>query len=257
MFTRIKNQNRGILDNYPGSKLASGLPQFIINHIPCFDVFIEGCAGTAAISRILYDRNKFGKLSSFLHITNPSFRLYDIDPDVCSELNSLLSSVDTVQIFNQSYLSALDFLHNTVSPFTCFVYLDPPYMKSTRRTPGDIYTYDWTHTDHEQFLHNVLKYSFDANIMISGYDNSLYTAALSEWYMRSTQVMTRGGIATETIWMNYNPDTIKLATYDFLGTDFTDRQRIKKKINSLKAKLHSLPFHEKNAILSSLMALKP
>jgi DNA adenine methylase len=256
MFTRIKNQNRGILDNYPGSKLASGLPQFIINHIPCFDVFIEGCAGTAAISMILYDQSRFSKLSSLNQNPTPTFLLYDLNEDVIDELKIITNNYIGFNLYALSYFFALRHVAAMSDYYRPFVYLDPPYMKSTRRTPGNIYECDWNDSDHEIFLQDVLNHSKYSNIMISGYANPLYAAALSEWYMRSTQVMTRGGIATETIWMNYNPDTIKLATYAFLGTDFTDRQRIKKKINSLKTKLHSLPFHEKNAILSSLISLK-
>jgi hypothetical protein len=51
--------------------------------------------------------------------------------------------------------------------------------------------------------------------------------------------------------MNYDfPD--QLHDYQFLGKDATDRQRIKRKIESMLNKFSALLSHERNALLSAI-----
>jgi len=64
---------------------------------------------------------------------------------------------------------------------------------------------------------------------------------------------TWGTMATEYIWYNY-PTPEKLHDYSFLGNDFTDRQRIKRKIARWSNKLKNLPALERNAIIDSITA---
>lgn len=58
--------------------------------------------------------------------------------------------------------------------------------------------------------------------------------------------ITRGGtIAVERIYMNYDITKLKLATPVYVGKDRTDRQRIRRKLKSLKGKINKLSIHEK------------
>jgi len=82
------------------------------------------------------------------------------------------------------------------------IYLDPPYVKSTRTLHGDQYTHEMTNSDHEELLHTVSDH--EAKIILSGYDNELYNDYLKDW--RKIQKPTRierGRIKTETLWLNF------------------------------------------------------
>ncbi len=64
------------------------------------------------------------------------------------------------------------------------------------------------------------------------------------------QVMTRGGVRTEKIWMNY-PDGAAYSAA-FAGKDYIDRQRIKRKAERWKSKYAALPPAERLAIMTAL-----
>lgn len=51
------------------------------------------------------------------------------------------------------------------------IYVDPPYVHSTRKR-SRIYRHEYTDKDHQQLLEKLL--SLPCNVMISGYDNPLY-----------------------------------------------------------------------------------
>ena len=83
------------------------------------------------------------------------------------------------------------------------MYLDPPYLRSTRRS-GALYTNEMTEKDHRRLLDTIS--SSKAYIILSGYDSDLYNEALRDWYKDSIMVTTTSlAIAAETVWMNYEP----------------------------------------------------
>lgn len=64
--------------------------------------------------------------------------------------------------------------------------------------------------------------------------------------------MTRSGQqAREWIWMNY-PQPNRLHDYNFLGKDFTDRQRIKRKAARFRDKILRMDPLERAAILAAI-----
>ena len=84
-----------------------------------------------------------------------------------------------------------------------FMYLDPPYLLSTRT--GKQYKYEMSDSDHEELLRTIV--SSKAKIMISGYESDIYNDYLSEWkkeHFSSCAEMGRARI--ETVWMNYETD---------------------------------------------------
>lgn len=87
--------------------------------------------------------------------------------------------------------------------------------------------------------------------MVSHYPCDLYNEGLAGWRTLDYQSMTRKGLRTERLYMNY-PAPNKLQDYRYIGKDFTDRQRIKRKIDREIKKLHRLPALERNAILQAL-----
>jgi len=226
------------IKHYPGSKEAAGTYQTIINWIPPHQTYIDPFLGKGTI--FLYK-----KLSGVTVIN-------DIDTGIMESWSTYINDCmgpGNVRVLNIPSVQLL----STVLPGTAdtFVYMDPPYMLSTRKG-GKIYKHEMTDNDHEELLAMATTAKF--NCMISCYDNDLYKDLLKDWNKHSFNSTTRGGVARETIYMNYEYPTA-LHDYRYLGVDCWDRQRIKRKINRHVSRLNKLPVHERKAILESLSRL--
>lgn len=88
------------------------------------------------------------------------------------------------------------------------IYLDPPYMKSTRSKGAiNIYDHEMSDKEHEAMLAKCL--ASGAKIMISGYQSTLYSNRLKDWNFKYKPVANhssqsdRKSIKLECIWMNY------------------------------------------------------
>jgi DNA adenine methylase len=150
------------------------------------------------------------------------------------------------------------------------IYCDPPYLRSTCKTRCR-YKFDMTVVDHCRLL-RVLQ---DLNalpeppmLMISGYDSELYREILTPepgspvhlenislrhpWSHVSFEAMTRGGKkATEHLWFNFAPPTV-LHDYRYVGTNFRDRERIKRAQKTWTEKLKRLKPYEREALLNAI-----
>jgi len=63
--------------------------------------------------------------------------------------------------------------------------------------------------------------------------------------------MTRRGVRTESLWMNYQaPATI--ADFSYVGSGFRERERIKRKVERWIGKLEAMPQIERAALLSAM-----
>jgi len=218
---------------YPGGKEGSGTFQRIINQIPPHDVYIEPFLGGGAIMR-----HKRPARSSIA---------VEIDPDVVEQFDSLLVPGCTV-----IHGDAISFLESYVWQGNEFVYVDPPYLRETCLSSCR-YKLDLSNEDHARLLNLLTK--VPCAVMISGYFSDVYARMLSTWRTDRFQVVTRGGtLATEWLWMNYAAPQ-DLHDYAGLGNDFTDRQRIKRKIQRWENKLSNLPMLERKALLVALSNL--
>jgi len=139
--------------------------------------------------------------------------------------------------------------------------LDPPYLKRdidgkpVRSGQGDIYEHEFGTVEQHHELLQLIK-SLKCMVMISGYWSKLYAQELNDWRTLSYNAMTRAGrVAREWLWMNY-PEPIALHDYAFLGTDRTDRQRIKRKIQRWEKRLENMPTLEKRVLLLALENLR-
>lgn len=216
---------------YPGGKEGAGVYQTIINQIPPHETYIEGFAGGAAILR--YKR--------------PAQASIAIDADAA--VTEQLSSLDMPGL-NVVHGSALDFLG--AYPWTGreFVYLDPPYLMSTRMSGRVIYNHEM-HTDAEHLNLLSLIRTIPATTMISGYWSELYARELCDWRTVTFQTTTHGGrLATEWLWMNY-PIPERLHDFSYLGSNFRERERIKKMQGRFRAKLFGMPDLERYALLAA------
>lgn len=88
-----------------------------------------------------------------------------------------------------------------------FMYVDPPYLLSTRTSKQ--YKHEMTNTDHIALL-QLLK-SSKAKVMISGYESDIYNSFLPGWEKRHFSSNAEyGGNRVETVWMNYDaPDEFR------------------------------------------------
>lgn len=82
-----------------------------------------------------------------------------------------------------------------------FIYIDPPYMKDTRKKKNQ-YNHEMTDEQHMKLL-KIAKES-SCNIMISAYENEIYNNTLVDWrkeHKSTTAECSRRRI--ETLYMNY------------------------------------------------------
>lgn len=231
---------------YPGGK--GGVYQKIINLIPPHKTYIETHLGGGSIFR--------NKRPAEINIG------VDIDNEVIKSLYRDPPTHKTVMI-DRLYLSgyyegyikddAVSFLkrYNFDDPEHTFVYCDPPYLHSTRKDKK-IYKYEYTDSQHEELLKTIK--ALRCMVMISGYYSEMYMDGLSGWNHKSFQAMTRHGLATEYVWMNY-PEPVELHDYSFIGKDFRERERIRKKVNRWVGKLRNMPVLERQAIITAVTSM--
>ena len=223
--------------SYDGGKGQAGVFQRIINQMPPHDVYIEGCLGAGAVLR--------AKKPATWSIG------VELDPDV-------LSCWQNCQMENLSLVNAdvIGWLRGNLSKMqpSTLVYLDPPYLMETRRSQRPLYRCEMTNQQHEQLL--TIARSLPCKVMISDYWSQMYADLLNGWRAINFQAMTRGGqLATQWLWMNFAEPT-RLHDYQYLGENFRERERIKKKINRWKGKLERMPETERRALLAAITELE-
>lgn len=241
-----------VFDTYPGGKGADGTYQTLINLIPPHHMKICGYLGNCSIMRYL----------------QPAEINVGIDTDLTVIDRWKKAGMKDLDLFNMPFLEYWKQYGNAFNFPDTFIFLDPPYPFSVRRSKGNIYNCEMSEVDHEQLLSSVLARidisnhaAGSANVMIctyanhpeTGRPNKLYNHYLKKWSRVDYVGKTRKGPVTETVYMNYALDG-KLHDYRYLGTDFIDRQRIKRKIERHVNKLQGLPPMERNAILQQLTA---
>ncbi|GAX61939.1 site-specific DNA methylase [Candidatus Scalindua japonica] len=207
-----------------------GVFQKLINLMPPHDVYIETHLGGGAVMR-----NKRPARSNIG---------IELDQDVVEMWTNVKPPG-----FELVHDDAINYLNDY--PFTGneLIYCDPPYLRETRRKSGRLYKYEYSHKDHTVLL-ELLK-SLPCMVMISGYESLLYRESLKGWHTHSYQAACHHGVATEWLWMNYNIP-VELHEYRYLGNNFRERERIKRKTQRWTARLQSMPILERQALLSAM-----
>jgi DNA adenine methylase len=216
---------------YLGSKAASGAYQAIIALMPPHDTYLELFAGSGAV----------------LLRKPPSVRSWAVDLD-----RAALDALPETPRLERVCGDALPFLANFDwhGAGRVLIYADPPYLHTTR-TSRHRYAHEMTDAQHVALLAALR--DVPAHVLLSGYPSALYDNALPEWNTREFQAMTRGGVRTEKLWFNFAPDAAHWAQY--AGSDFTDRQRIKRKAARWAANYRELPAGERLAVLAGILAV--
>jgi hypothetical protein len=107
-----------------------------------------------------------------------------------------------------------------------------------------------TDAQHTALLDAVL--GLPCMVQISGYFSELYANALKSRRMVRFMAMTRGGLREECLWMNY-PQPQTLHDLSYLGQDYRERERIKRKAARWTARINALPALERCAVLSEAL----
>jgi hypothetical protein len=228
------------LMSYPGGKNGSGVYQTIINLMPPHEVYIEPFLGAGAIMRL----------------KRPAARNIgiDLDPEALDHFNDKNAADPIAKNGDAGSVTvaegdAFDFLTGYTFTGRELVYCDPPYLHTTRSRP-DLYRHELSEDDHARLL-AILK-SLPCMVMISGYWSDLYADALRDWNSTSFQAMTRAGkLATEWLWYNY-PEPVVLHDYGFLGENFRERERIKRKKQRWVNRLRTMDVLERRALLAAI-----
>lgn len=219
--------------SYLGSKAASGVYQKIIAEMPPHDTYIETHLGGGAI----------------MLRKPPAIHNIGIDLDMEALKNFAfthqLSYINMVNRDAVDYLETFDFTRAG----RVLIYADPPYLLETR-TSAARYRHEYTVADHERLLRRLMSLPENVSVILSGYPSQLYDDTLTGWRSREFQAMTRGGVRTEKIWMNY-PEG-RAYSHTFAGKDYNDRHRIKRKAERWRAKYAALPPAERLAIMAAL-----
>lgn len=240
-----------ILDNYPGAKTNSGILQFLINRIPHHERYFELFAGSAslyfakklALQNVIMDRDEevYRALGTKLSEGYPYKYIHETPASSTTEL----SCRDAQQWLwdNTDELRWPD-----------FIYLDPPYPFLSRRSGKSYYRHEMTNDDHVQLLTTIR--TVKAKIMISTRQNDLYDEYLYDWRKDVFKTVDRAGRAEEIIYMNY-PVPDLLHQYDYVGQNFSDRQRIRRKVSRFSNKIQDLPPYERHLLIQEMIKEDP
>lgn len=218
---------------YPGRKGAAGTMQQILSRVPRCELFIDCMAGS-------------GFISYCMEPTGCRIIVNDADEAVLNRIKIYEGGKITKVCCDYAEIVCL---YDNNSEGTVF-YFDPPYLFETRKSQRDIYGLEWDRADHLQFLDIVRK--IGSSVLVSHYPCPLYDEALKDWRKIEYTTMTYGGPRIEALYMNY-PAPALLQCYKAVGENFTDRQRIKRKVERLINKLKNEAEQERAAILSAVV----
>ncbi|MFK8832483.1 DNA adenine methylase [Klebsiella michiganensis] len=225
--------------SYLGSKAASGVYQKIIAEMPPHDTYIETHLGGGAIML----RKPPAKVNWGIDIDPQTVEAFNQgNPDFLDRLADTLS-IDVGDAVK--FLDRFDFS----SAGRVLIYADPPYLHETRSSSAR-YRHEYSAEDHRRLLMCLRSLPDTASVILSGYPSDLYDHYLTGWRSKEFQAMTRGGVRTEKIWMNY-PEGAAYS-HAFAGKDYNDRYRIKRKARRWKNKFAALPAAERLAIMQAL-----
>lgn len=228
--------------NFPGSKGGNGVWQTIISEMPPHDLYVEPFCGSAQVFRRKRRAAATILIDSDAAVTAAVIAEY-------SEGAGTTVICDDGARWLESNLGRLN--TRTV------IYCDPPYLQSTRRdkTPRYYGEHDFTAEQHEDLLRVLSLLTVQrVPVLLTGYRSDLYDRRLRRWRRVDYPAMTRGGPVTESLWCNFERPWA-LHDYRYLGADFRERERVKRKKARWRQKLEKLPALERAAVLDAVNSL--
>jgi DNA adenine methylase len=224
------------MPNYPGGKNANGVYQTIINHFPPHVIYVELFMGSGAIIR------------------NKKPAKFNIGVEIDKAVIDKFHRKTKYDVANESVFAFIKRPYRHLFHKNCLVYIDPPYIESSRRSKNNIYKHELKNIEeHIPLLRWALRTK--AMVVISAYQNEIYDTVLKGWRREEyTAVLRSGETVTESLYMNFEKPTT-LHEYTYLGEDCWDRQRIKRKLTLITRKLKALPPYEREAIMQAVAAV--
>ena len=148
---------------------------------------------------------------------------------------------------------AVAFLRNY--PFTGeeLVYTDPPYPIETRDRRNR-YRHDYQDDDHAALLEVLAKLA--CPVLISGQPTSFYHERLAKWRCIEFGSGARRGARTELLWANF-PEPLALHDPVRSGDSFRDRERVKRRLATMKRKVERMDGAERSLFVDWLTAKYP
>lgn len=129
-------------------------------------------------------------------------------------------------------------------------YADPPYHPDTR-TSRHGYEHELTDKGHRRLL-RALK-GLDAPVMLSGYRCALYDDELADWRRVDYDIMTRGGMRVESLWLNF--PQAEPYHHSQAGRNKAERQAIKRKAQRWARMYAAMTRGEQLAMRAALCAV--
>ena len=265
---------------YPGGKSGSGVYQSIINLMPphqrYFEPFLGGGAimrrkrpalhnmgmdlnagavremrrwstpFVASLKRELRDRARAGDVTAAGEYAGGGVFSAEI-------VGSGVATRSAVPEYHFSVQDAFEFFGSFLraKAFTAddLVYCDPPYVHESRGR-ADLYEHELSDRDHVRLLRILQR--LPCMVMISGYRSALYARELRNWNARTFRAVNRAGESvTEQIWFNFR-EPVVLHDFRFLGADFRERERIKRKTRRWVSRLQAMPLLERRGLMAAM-----
>jgi len=215
---------------YIGNKNFSNVIHLLVNNLPLSDRYFSLFFGGGGLENSIYTSGAHFISSEI----NPYCKKYENPHQSIIEFNDYKVLIESF-VFTRSD----------------FIFADPPYMFSTRKSRKKYYKFDFTSHDHIEFLNYMI--SLKSKIMITHPDCELYSSKLSKWKKTNFSYMTRGGKFHDCLYTNYTiGSATELLCYDCLGVDFIDRQRIKRQRTNIVNKFKKLNPQVRFALIKSL-----
>ena len=223
------------LDSYFGGKAAPGTLRTVINQIPPHRRRVSGFLGNCAVMRYL--RPAAGKMQG-----------YEIDAKVVAAWSKNTKIPGTsLEVINADFLEVMWDLE--VDAQEVFIFLDPPYLWRTRTRRR--YAFDLSDAEHRRLL-TWCQSLTRAKVMLCGYPNVLYDELLPEWRTVEFEAITRGAtMRTEKLWMNYK-EPVALHDSRFIGADFREREKLKRRRETIYRKIERMDDDERIALFDRL-----
>jgi len=222
---------------YFGGKGAAGVVHRIINQMPRHRVFVSGFLGHCAVLRY--------KRPALLQIG------VEVDPDVVAAWGrARWAGPDASPELAIRPASFLDLDLSELAEADTFAYLDPPYLHSTRSSRAR-YGHELTEAQHRALLDRAR--GLRCMVALSCYDSDLYREALAGWRKIQFPAQSRGGLRTETLYMNYpEPTPAELHDARFVGENFRQREVSKRRVETILRKINRLSAEERAALIERL-----
>lgn len=135
---------------------------------------------------------------------------------------------------------------------TWLIYADPPYLGSVRSCQRkNYYRHEMKSAEAHAALLDLLR-NLPALVMVSGYASPLYDAMLADWRKVTIPTVNRGGSrVTEVLWLNF-PEPFAFHDTRWLGQNFRERERIKRKKLRWKKRLAAMSRLDRAAVLDAI-----